>query len=52
MEAAKLNQLKQFIEQCKSNPSLLNDPSLSFFRDYLDRYVSQFSSIQTSLYGF
>ncbi|XP_050267141.1 FAM10 family protein At4g22670 [Quercus robur] len=36
MEAAKLNQLKQFIEQCKSNPSLLNDPSLSFFRDYLD----------------
>ncbi|KHN09749.1 Hsc70-interacting protein [Glycine soja] len=35
MDASKLNQLKHFIEQCKSNPSLLADPSLSFFRDYL-----------------
>ncbi|MCL7030342.1 hypothetical protein MKW94_019388 [Papaver nudicaule] len=36
MESAKLDQLKQFIIQCKANPSLLNDPSLSFFRDYLE----------------
>ncbi|OVA19536.1 Heat shock chaperonin-binding [Macleaya cordata] len=36
MEAAKLNQLKHFVDQCKSNPSLLSDPSLSFFRDYLE----------------
>jgi suppressor of tumorigenicity protein 13 len=36
MDAAKLSQLKQFIEQCKSNPSVLSDPSLSFFRDYLE----------------
>ncbi|KAL8172455.1 hypothetical protein V2J09_024259 [Rumex salicifolius] len=36
MDAAHLNQLKQFIQQCKSNPSLLSDPSLSFFRDYLE----------------
>lgn len=36
MDAAKLNQLKHFIEQCKSNPSTLSDPSLSFFRDYLE----------------
>ncbi|KAL6986078.1 hypothetical protein U1Q18_019445 [Sarracenia purpurea var. burkii] len=36
MDAANLNQLKQFIEQCKSNPSVLSDPSLSFFRDYLE----------------
>eukprot|EP00262_Sarcandra_glabra_P004673 TRINITY_DN1586_c0_g1_i1.p1 TRINITY_DN1586_c0_g1~~TRINITY_DN1586_c0_g1_i1.p1 ORF type:complete len:403 (+),score=131.04 TRINITY_DN1586_c0_g1_i1:144-1352(+) len=35
MDAAKVNQLKVFIEQCKSNPSLLHDPSISFFRDYL-----------------
>ncbi|KAG2677545.1 hypothetical protein I3760_12G102500 [Carya illinoinensis] len=35
MDESKLNQLKQFVEQCKSDPSILNDPSLSFFRDYL-----------------
>ncbi|XP_027334179.1 FAM10 family protein At4g22670 isoform X2 [Abrus precatorius] len=36
MDASKLNQLKHFIEQCKSNPSILADPSLSFFREYLE----------------
>ncbi|THG22931.1 hypothetical protein TEA_026978 [Camellia sinensis var. sinensis] len=36
MDAANLNQLKQFIDDCKSNPSILSDPSLSFFRDYLE----------------
>ncbi|RDX77037.1 FAM10 family protein, partial [Mucuna pruriens] len=36
MDASKLNQLKHFVEQCKSNPSILADPSLSFFRDYLE----------------
>nr|XP_011463751.1 PREDICTED: FAM10 family protein At4g22670 isoform X4 [Fragaria vesca subsp. vesca] len=36
MEEAQLNQLKQFVEQCKSDPSVLADPSLSFFRDYLE----------------
>ncbi|CAK7355787.1 unnamed protein product [Dovyalis caffra] len=36
MDATKLSELKQFIEQCKSNPSILADPSLSFFRDYLE----------------
>ncbi|KAK8504628.1 hypothetical protein V6N13_097513 [Hibiscus sabdariffa] len=35
MDAAKLSELKNFIQLCKSNPSLLSDPSLSFFRDYL-----------------
>ncbi|KAM7249518.1 hypothetical protein ACFE04_004054 [Oxalis oulophora] len=35
MDANKLIELKQFIEQCKSNPSILSEPSLSFFRDYL-----------------
>ncbi|KAF9602627.1 hypothetical protein IFM89_030515 [Coptis chinensis] len=35
MDAAKLNQLKAFVEQCKSNPSLIKDPSLSFFQDDL-----------------
>uniref|UniRef100_A0A6N2KT49 STI1 domain-containing protein n=1 Tax=Salix viminalis TaxID=40686 RepID=A0A6N2KT49_SALVM len=36
MEATKLEELKQFIEQCKSSPSILADPSLFFFRDYLE----------------
>ncbi|KAJ9173441.1 hypothetical protein P3X46_016576 [Hevea brasiliensis] len=36
MDAAKVKELKLFIEQCKSNPSILSDPSLSFFRDYLE----------------
>ncbi|KAL7237355.1 hypothetical protein ACSBR2_003612 [Camellia fascicularis] len=33
-----LNKLKQFIDDCKSNPSILSDPSLSFFQDYLKSY--------------
>ncbi|KAK4400346.1 FAM10 family protein [Sesamum angolense] len=36
MDAAKVNQLKQFVDLCKSNPSILSDPSLSFFRDYIE----------------
>ncbi|CAJ2664147.1 unnamed protein product [Trifolium pratense] len=36
MEPSKLKELKFFIEQCKSNPETLADPSLSFFRDYLE----------------
>ncbi|XP_043697739.1 FAM10 family protein At4g22670-like [Telopea speciosissima] len=36
MDDEKVTQLKLFVEQCKSNPSILNDPSLSFFRDYLE----------------
>nr|ACU23685.1 unknown [Glycine max] len=35
MEEGKLRELKQFIEICKSNPSLLHNPSLSFFKTYL-----------------
>ncbi|GFZ06970.1 HSP70-interacting protein 1 [Actinidia rufa] len=35
MDAAKLNQLKQFVELCKANPSILADSSLSFFTDYI-----------------
>ncbi|KAK3041059.1 hypothetical protein RJ639_026856 [Escallonia herrerae] len=36
MDAAKVEQLKQFVNLCKENPSLLADPSLSFFKDYLE----------------
>nr|ABY87519.1 Hsp70-interacting protein 1 [Vitis labrusca] len=36
MDGDKLDQLKQFIEQCKADPSILSNPTLSFFRDYLE----------------
>ncbi|CAL9029550.1 unnamed protein product [Prunus brigantina] len=36
MDEAKLNLLKHFVEQCKADPCVLSDPSLSFFRDYLE----------------
>ncbi|KAJ0922803.1 putative hsp70-interacting protein [Helianthus annuus] len=36
MDAAKLEQLKLFISHCQSDPPILSDPSLSFFRDYLE----------------
>ncbi|CAI0541264.1 unnamed protein product [Linum tenue] len=36
MDAVKLKELKNFVELCKSNPSVLTDPTLSFFRDYLE----------------
>ncbi|XP_077236060.1 tetraticopeptide domain-containing thioredoxin [Tasmannia lanceolata] len=35
MDAAKVAHLKLFVDQCKSNPSILNDPSLGFFTTYL-----------------
>ncbi|PKA62727.1 TPR repeat-containing thioredoxin TDX [Apostasia shenzhenica] len=36
MYAVKVEQLKAFIGHCKSDPSLLRDPSMDFFRDYLE----------------
>lgn len=35
MDIGKVGELKEFIEACKSNPSLLHTPSLSFFKTYL-----------------
>src|ERR1044072_1363615 len=39
MDGAKVRELKQLVEECKSNPSLLHNPSLSFFKSYLLRSV-------------
>ncbi|PKU68669.1 TPR repeat-containing thioredoxin TDX [Dendrobium catenatum] len=36
MDAAKVAQLRAFVGHCKSDPSVLHDPSLGFFRDYLE----------------
>ncbi|OMO69878.1 Thioredoxin-like protein [Corchorus olitorius] len=35
MDASKVAELKQFVDHCKSNPSILRTPSLSFFKSYL-----------------
>ncbi|PON60713.1 DnaJ-like [Trema orientale] len=35
MDAVKLAELKRFISQCRSNPSILHNPSLAFFKSYL-----------------
>lgn len=35
MDAAKIADLRHFVDHCKSNPSILHDPSLAFFRTYL-----------------
>ncbi|KAI4352101.1 hypothetical protein L6164_006386 [Bauhinia variegata] len=35
IESAKVAELKQFIDGCKSNPSILHNPSLGFFKTYL-----------------
>ena len=35
--------LKQFIDLCKNNASILHKPELSFFRDWLERWVDMFS---------
>ncbi|URD98956.1 TPR [Musa troglodytarum] len=36
MDAAKVKELQLFVEQCKKNPAVLADPSIAFFRDYLE----------------
>ncbi|EEF31587.1 Hsc70-interacting protein, putative [Ricinus communis] len=41
MDAATIADLKQFVDHCKSNPSILHDPSLSFFKSYLDSLGGQ-----------
>ncbi|KAK6925326.1 Thioredoxin domain [Dillenia turbinata] len=35
MDSAKIEELKNFVDQCKSNPSILHNPSLGFFKNYL-----------------
>lgn len=49
MDIGKVSELKEFIESCKSNPSLLHTPSLQFFKSYLLRYYYhsflQFNSV-------
>ena len=36
MGANELGLLKAFVAGCKSNPSLLHQPELDFFKDYIE----------------
>ncbi|KAL3724827.1 hypothetical protein ACJRO7_029920 [Eucalyptus globulus] len=35
METEKMDELRHFIGQCRSDPSILDDPSIAFFKSYL-----------------
>lgn len=48
MDASKVDQLKLFIKQCESNPAILQDPSLKFFKDYLEKLGAK---LPASAYG-
>ncbi|XWS37561.1 hypothetical protein CRYUN_Cryun19dG0054000 [Craigia yunnanensis] len=39
MDASKVADLKLFVDQCKSNPSIIHNPSLSFFKSYLQSLI-------------
>ncbi|CAN4086595.1 unnamed protein product [Withania somnifera] len=41
METEKLQDLKRFVELCKTNPSILQNPSLSFFKNFLESLGAQ-----------
>ncbi|CAN7106674.1 unnamed protein product, partial [Brassica rapa subsp. narinosa] len=45
MDANQVAELRRFIEQLKLNPSLLHDPSLTFFKDYLRSLGAQVPKI-------
>jgi len=40
MDKQQLRELEEFVEICKSNPEVLHVPELSFYRDWLQRYVT------------
>ncbi|MCO5552358.1 hypothetical protein L7F22_005869 [Adiantum nelumboides] len=48
MDPRKIGELKTFIQLCDSNPSLLQDPSLRFFRNYLEKLEAK---LPPSAYG-
>lgn len=41
MDTEKLEDLKRFVELCKENPSILQNPSLTFFKSFLESLGAQ-----------
>eukprot|EP00250_Pteridium_aquilinum_P004891 c15072_g1_i1 orf=276-1421(+) len=48
MDPGKIAQLKAFIQLCDSNPAVLQDPNLRFFRNYLEKLEAK---LPPSAYG-
>lgn len=42
MEKGQLELLKGFVTLCKKNPAVLHKPELSFYKEWLERYLSLF----------
>lgn len=40
MDAGKIEELRAFVNVCNSNPSIFDDPSLAFFKDFVHRFFS------------
>ena len=36
MDSKSIQQLKVFTQACKANPAILHDPSLAFFKEYIE----------------
>lgn len=51
MDIEKLEDLKHFVELCKENPSILLNPSLTFFKNFLESLGAQVPSSVTSEQG-
>ncbi|GAB2292631.1 hypothetical protein Dimus_026868 [Dionaea muscipula] len=52
MEESELGELKQFIDRCKSNPSILHNPSLAFFKSYLQSLGARIPPLPNSVRPF
>jgi hypothetical protein len=35
-----VNLLKKFVQLCKADPTLLHQPQFSFYREYLERFLT------------
>ncbi|ESQ48131.1 hypothetical protein EUTSA_v10020954mg [Eutrema salsugineum] len=46
MDANQVAELRRFVQQLKSNPSILHDPSLIFFKDYLRSLGAQVPKLE------
>ncbi|KAI3757082.1 hypothetical protein L6452_04615 [Arctium lappa] len=48
MDDSKIDELKLFVESCKSDPSILHNPSLGFFKTYLQSLGAKIPPSSTS----
>jgi hypothetical protein len=49
VDAIQVAELRRFVEQLKLNPSILHDPSLVFFKEYLRSLGAQVPKIEKTV---